>query len=40
VLIQLKAVKKRALREALVDAWLAVAPPRLAEEFMAQKKRR
>jgi hypothetical protein len=40
VLIQLKAVKKRALREALVDAWLTVAPPRLAEEFMAQKKRR
>jgi hypothetical protein len=40
VLIQLKAVKKRALREALVDAWLAVAPPRLAEEFMARKKRR
>jgi hypothetical protein len=40
VLIQLKAVKKQALREALVDAWLTVAPPRLAEEFMAQKKRR
>jgi hypothetical protein len=41
VLIQLKAVKKRALREALVDAWLAVTPPpRLAEEFMTQKKRR
>jgi hypothetical protein len=40
VLIQLKAVKKRALREALVDAWLAVTPPRLAEEFMIQKKRR
>jgi hypothetical protein len=39
VLIQLKAVKKRALREALVDAWLAMAPPRLTEEFMAQKKR-
>jgi hypothetical protein len=40
VLVQLKAVTKRALGEALVDAWLAVAPPRLAEEFMAQKKRR
>ena len=40
VLIQLKAVSKRALREALVDAWLAVAPPRLAEEFMARKTRR
>jgi hypothetical protein len=40
VLVQLKAVTKRALREALVDAWLAVAPPRLAEEFMAREKRR
>jgi hypothetical protein len=39
VLIQLKAVTKRALREALVDAWLASAPPRLAEEFLAQEKR-
>ena len=40
VLIQLKVVTKRALREALVDAWLAVAPPQLAEEFMASRKGR
>jgi hypothetical protein len=30
VLIQLKVVGKRALRTALVDAWLACAPPKLA----------
>jgi hypothetical protein len=35
VLIQLKAVTKRALREALVDGWLACAPPRLADEYMS-----
>jgi hypothetical protein len=40
VLIQLEVVTKRALREALVDAWLAVAPPKLAEEFMASRKGR
>ena len=40
VLIQLKAVPKRALREALEDGWLAVAPPSLAEELMASKTRR
>jgi hypothetical protein len=34
VLIQLKTVTKRALREALVDGWLAVAPPRLADEYV------
>jgi hypothetical protein len=39
VLIQLNSITKRALREALVDAWLAVAPPRLAEEFMARQRR-
>jgi hypothetical protein len=30
VLIQLKVVHKRALREAIIDAWSACAPPRLA----------
>ena len=35
VLIQLKAVGKRALREAITDAWLACAPPRTAEEYLA-----
>ena len=31
VLIQLRVVKKKALREALVDGWLAVAPRKLAD---------
>jgi hypothetical protein len=31
VLIQLNVVGKRALREAITDAWLACAPPRLTE---------
>jgi hypothetical protein len=34
VLIQLKAVGKRALREAIVDGWLACAPPKLADEYL------
>jgi len=33
VLIQLGKVTKRDLREALVDGWLACAPPRLADEY-------
>src|SRR6266487_3044298 len=37
VLIQLKAVTKRALREALVDGWLACAPDDLAHEHMQRK---
>jgi hypothetical protein len=32
VLVQLKAVGKRAFREALVDGWLACAPPALADQ--------
>jgi hypothetical protein len=32
VLLQLRLVTKRALRDAIVDAWLAKAPPRLADE--------
>jgi hypothetical protein len=39
VLIQLEAIGKRALREAIVDAWLAVAPPRLAEEHLQRRTR-
>ena len=35
VLIQLKKVTKRPLREALTDGWLACAPPRLVKEFLA-----
>lgn len=36
VLIQLKTVGKRALREAIVDGWLACAPPKLAKEYLAR----
>jgi hypothetical protein len=36
VLIQLKSVTKRALREALVDGWLACAPPGLAKTYLGQ----
>ena len=35
VLLQLKKVGKRALREAVVDGWLACAPPKLAEQYLA-----
>jgi hypothetical protein len=34
VLIQLKKVGKRALRDAMLDAWLACAPPRLTEKYV------
>ncbi len=34
VLVELKAVGKRAFREALVDGWLACAPPHLAAEYL------
>jgi hypothetical protein len=34
VLIQLKAVGKRNLREAITDAWLACAPPKLADQYL------
>jgi hypothetical protein len=35
VLVQLRAVAERPLREALVDAWLACAPPALADDYLA-----
>ena len=35
VLIQLKTVGSRVLRDAIVDGWLAAAPQSLAEEFVA-----
>jgi hypothetical protein len=35
VLIQLKAVGTRVLRDAIVDGWLAAAPAALADEFVA-----
>jgi hypothetical protein len=34
VLIQLLQVGRRALREAIIDGWLACAPPRLADEYL------
>jgi len=39
ILIQLKIVGKRALREALIDGWLACAPAELADEFVARRTR-
>ena len=40
VLIQLKSVTKKVLREALVDAWLACAPAQLADENLNRPGRR
>jgi hypothetical protein len=37
VLMQLRVVGKKALREALVDGWLACAPPALAEEYLRRR---
>ena len=39
VLVQLKTVMKRPLREAILDGWLAVAPAKLADEHMARRGR-
>jgi hypothetical protein len=36
VLIQLDAVTTRALREAIIDGWLACAPPNLADQYIEQ----
>ena len=36
VLVQLKAVTKRAVREALIDGWLACSPPKLAEDYISK----
>jgi hypothetical protein len=36
VLIQLKVVSKRALRDAIVDAWLACAPPKAATSYLEE----
>jgi hypothetical protein len=35
VLVQLRVVTQRALRDAIVDAWLACAPGPLADEYLA-----
>jgi hypothetical protein len=36
VLIQMKKVGKRALREAIIDGWLACAPRALADKYMSR----
>jgi len=32
---RLKGVTKRALREGIIDGWLACAPPKLADEYIS-----
>jgi hypothetical protein len=36
VLIQLKKVSKKALHDAIVDGWLACAPPKLSREYLSR----
>lgn len=40
ILIQLKTVTKRALREAIIDGWLALAPNNLADEYVERERAR
>jgi hypothetical protein len=40
VLIQLKTVSKRALGDAILDGWLACAPPTLANEYLTRRRGR
>jgi hypothetical protein len=40
VLVQLRTVGKRALREAIIDGWLACAPSKLADEYLEQETNR
>lgn len=37
-LIQLKAATKRAVAEAIEDAWLACAPPKLVDAYLRQRR--
>lgn len=37
VLIQLRKVSKKALRDALTDGWLACAPPNLVEQYLKRR---
>ena len=37
VLVQLRKVSRKALRDALVDGWLACAPPKLAEDYLKRR---
>ena len=38
VLIQLKTVTKKALRDAIIDGWLACAPPHLADDYLKREE--
>ena len=38
VLIQLKTVTKKALRDAIIDGWLACAPRQLADEYLRDRR--
>lgn len=38
VLVQLKKVAKKALRDAMVDGWLACAPPSIADQYLRDRK--
>ena len=38
VLVHLRRATKAAVREALLDGWLAMAPRRLADEYMASRR--
>lgn len=40
VMVKLKVVTKREMGEALLDGWLACAPPKLADAYIAQRNRR
>jgi hypothetical protein len=39
VLVHLRRATKRAVREALLDGWLAVAPRQLADEYMSSRRK-
>jgi hypothetical protein len=39
VLVQMRTISKRALRESVIDAWLACAPPALARSYLGTQKR-
>jgi hypothetical protein len=39
VLIQLRGVSAKALREAITDGWLACAPPNLAQRYLSRQAR-
>jgi hypothetical protein len=38
ILIQLRVATKRAVREAILDGWLACAPPKLADEYVSRAR--